>query len=145
MLTQNRLKEVAIYNESSGVFTWAVSRGGFVKHGQPCGCVTNGYVCIAIDGKRYKAHRLAWLYVYGDFPKLCIDHIDGDKSNNRISNLRQASHSENIQNQRRATKANSSGLIGASQYKRTNKWQSVIGINGKNKHLGYFKSAAEAQ
>ena len=144
MITQARLKEVAIYDAETGQFVWSTNRGGFVQRGRVCGCVVNGYVSIAIDGKRHKAHRLAWLYVYGVWPKEEIDHIDGDKSNNRIANLREASHSENLQNQRIAIRSSSSGLIGASFYKRTGKWASVIKVDGKARHLGYFDTAIDA-
>ena len=144
MITSERLKELVIYEPTTGIFTWRISRGGCVKQGATAGSLTNGYVSIAIDAKRYKAHRLAWLYVFGVWPKDEIDHIDTNKSNNRIANLREATHSENMQNQRSSPKTSATGLMGAHFYKRTKKWQASITVGGNLKHLGYFNTANEA-
>lgn len=99
-LTQSSLKERLIYDPETGIFVWLDSLGG-VKLGSVCGHVNNrGYVRITIDGRRHRAHRLAWLYVYGKFPRDQIDHIDGNPSNNKMSNLRECTGSENSQNAR---------------------------------------------
>ena len=142
MITQSRLKELVIYDESSGIFTWRISRGGFVKQGETAGSLVNGYVSITVDAGRYRAHRLAWLYHYGSFPNGEIDHIDGNKSNNSIENLRDVSHAENMQNIKSSPAA--TGLLGARWHSRAKRWQSVISVNGKQIHLGYFSTADEA-
>lgn len=110
MIDRQTLKELLHYDEKSGVFTWKDrSRDKFRKKnsysswktrfaGQKAGCATNeGYVYIGINGKLYAAHRLAFLYVYGYLPPL-IDHIDRNKNNNAIENLRGVDHSENRKN-----------------------------------------------
>ncbi len=143
MLTQSRLKELLRYDPDTGVFTWAVRRHG-VRIGDVAGGVDfYGYLCIKIDGRLYKAHRLAWLYVYGKWPADQMDHINGVCDDNRLRNLREATHAQNEQN--RALNANNvSGYPGVSWHKRDRKWQSQIGFEGRGKHLGYFDDPESA-
>lgn len=96
MLTQARLKEVLAYNPDTGVFSWLIGQGK-ARVGKQAGCVQR-YRTINIDGKPYKAHRLAWLYVHGVWPEHQIDHINGEKDDNRISNLRDITMHGNMQN-----------------------------------------------
>lgn len=121
LLPQNRLKEMLIYYPETGIFIWNERRRGR-KFGQIAGNLNkvSGYVCIVIDGNNYLAHRLAWLYVHGDFPsgeQSFIDHINGKKGDNRIVNLRKASHKENHRN-KPITSNNSSGITGVTREKR---------------------------
>ena len=98
------------------------------------------------DGKLYLAHRLAWLYVHGSFPEHHIDHINRDRADNRISNIREATPAENRQNaslQRNST----SGFSGVSWTKRERRWRARIVVNSREIGLGYFvdkQSAADA-
>ena len=94
-----------------------------------------------IDGKEYKAHRLAWLYVYGIWPKLYIDHINGIRDDNRICNLRDVSNRENAINRSYHRKGK---LAGASYHKQKGKWRATIRINGRYTHLGLFETKEEA-
>lgn len=87
--------------------------------------------------KMYLAHRVAWAIHYGEWPKSDIDHIDGDKKNNRINNLRTALPAENLRNKKK-TKANKSGLKGVSWDASRGRWRAVIAKNGRQKFLGYF-------
>ena len=100
-LTQVRLKELLTYDKETGLFYWLVSKGS-VKAGQLAGRLVLGYVMIGIDGYHHRAHRLAWLYIYGTFPnkenKPFIDHINRNKADNRIENLRESSKAENKRN-----------------------------------------------
>lgn len=115
-LTQLQLREVLFFDEDSGEFFWKVDRRGTAKAGTRAGSVEpNGYIQIWVFGKRYRAHRLAWLYVYAHWPTEAVDHRDGIRSNNAIRNLRLASTAQNIQNQRRAHLDNPSGLLGVSK------------------------------
>lgn len=98
MLTQDRLKQVISYNKKSGVFRWKQNKGHMKVGERAGGLAPTGYVLIGIDGKRYLAHRLAWLYEYGVWPSKRIDHRDEKRSNNRIKNLREADHCENLWN-----------------------------------------------
>ncbi len=138
-LNPNRLREVMEYNSETGIFRWRLRLSNRVQIGDFAGCLTpTGYISCNIDGKPYKAHRLAWLYVYGNLPSEQIDHINGCRSDNRIVNLRQANNAENQQN-RLAQKNNTSGFLGVCPFP-NNKWRAQIRVNGKNFHLGLYKT-----
>ena len=144
MLTQARLKEMLSYDEESGIFTWLKITSNRVKVGSIAGSTRkDGYVDIRVDAVRYRAHRLAWLYVHGEMPELFIDHIDGNPSNNRITNLRQATQQQNTYNMRKNSK-NTSGFKGVHFHKGTNKWRAVASVNDYPKHIGLFETAEEA-
>jgi hypothetical protein len=145
-ITQKQLKEVVNYNEKTGVFTWVVdmsirARAGYVTGSKR----SDGYLDIHIRGFSHKAHRLAWLYVYGEMPEY-IDHIDGSKDNNRISNLRSVSHAENMKN-RKLNKNNKSGFAGVEIEIRKNgevKYKACGSIKGKTTFLGLFANIDDA-
>ena len=143
-LTQARLKKLLKYDPTTGVFCWRVARGGAVKAGQVAGYVSvSGYRAIGVDSRQYLEHRLAWLYVTGAFPVQDTDHIDGNKTNNRISNLRDVSRSVNCQNQRRAKSQNKSGYLGVRVEGK--RWSAVIQASGNaQRHLGTFDSPEQA-
>ena len=100
LLTLDYLKQLLNYDPLTGIFTWVVSRNRRVKIGQIAGYLNSPILHrrIEIDGKSYGAHRLAWLYVYGYFPCGVVDHIDGNPSNNKITNLRECTQGENSRN-----------------------------------------------
>jgi len=103
-----------------------------------------GYLRISLGYRKYKAHRIAWIYEYGDIPDgLQVDHIDGNKSNNAISNLRLCNNAENSQNERKARVNNKSGYLGVVA-KPDGKFASYIKTHGKTKYLGLFSSAIDA-
>jgi len=144
MLTQERLKKLLHYDPETGIFTWLVSTARRVKVGDVAGTIMNqGYRAISIDGKKYKAHRLAFLYMTGKFPTNGTDHIDGDPANNRWTNLRECTTAENAQNTA-SHKNSSSKYVGVGWHKGGQKWRAQIKINGKKKHLGLFETEAEA-
>ena len=140
------LMNILRYDPQSGDFIWLENRGRSGKKGDRAGTITrDGYVRIRSSGVNMLAHRLAWLFVYGSWPKLCIDHIDGDRSNNRIANLRDVSLGVNQQNRRHAMPNNkTSGLLGVSFQSNRGLWVASIGVNGKRKHLGRFSSPQDA-
>jgi len=142
MLTSERLREVLHYDPETGVFTGARRRGKSLPGSVVGGPNKDGYLRISVDEKLYSAHRLAWLYVYGEFPEHDIDHIDGIRNNNRILNLREVTRSENQQNIYNAYKNSKTGFLGVSQ--RGNRFQAQIKINGKRMYLGSFSSPEEA-
>lgn len=135
-----RLKEIVSFDSVSGIFTWAMPRPG-CRAGDIAGNVNpGGYRRLGIDGKIYLAHRLAWLYAYGVMPTGHIDHLDGNPSNNAISNLRDVSCQLNVQNIKAATKSNKySKLLGVSYHQRDDLWRARIMVGGKNICIGYFK------
>lgn len=144
-LTAQQLRELLNYNPETGVFTWAITRGARAIAGHQAGCFhKDGCVLIRLNGHLYKAHRLVMLYTTGVWPPHGVDHIDGDRGNNALSNLRLADQTRNLQNIRKAHKDSMSGLLGTSLNKQTGKWVAQIRFNGKTKNLGYYATPAEA-
>lgn len=142
-VTQKELKSVLSYDPEAGVFTWIARVGNRVKIGDVAGYSDpGGYRQISIRGKLYLEHRLAWLYVHGEWPKQFIDHINGIKYDNRLANLREATGSENQQNQMRPSTNNKLGILGVSA--RDRKFQAEITINRKKKYLGLFTTPEQA-
>jgi hypothetical protein len=144
MLTQARLHEVLDYDPESGVFRWKVKPARRYHVGSVAGDRATGYVRIKVDGESWGAHRLAWLYVYGETPTAHIDHLNGDTLDNRIANLRVASVRQNAQNRwyHRAGKLPGTNYL--PKRGGTKKWASRIWIDGKLKVLGYFSTEIEA-
>ena len=146
MISSTRLRELLSYNADSGVFVWRRTprRHGKAVIGQSAGCAgKRGYIYIGVEGKKYQAHRLAWLFVYGEWPKGLIDHINGDSRDNRIANLRVCNHSENMAN-RSAPASNSSGVKGVAWDRARQKWTARIGVNYKTINLGRFDNLSDA-
>ncbi len=144
-MTQKEIRNLLNYEPDTGYLRWKVARNHNCKVGEIAGCIRkdNGYRVINIKGKTYRAHRLVWLYVYGSFPEKSIDHINRNKDDNRLSNLREATQTEqnrNMPNQ----KNNKSGLAGIHFNERLNKWTAFIYNNGKRKHLGTFADKYKA-
>ena len=140
-ITQKELKEFLSYDSNTGVFIWKVSRGK-ASPGKIAGCLdAYGYSRIKIRGKDYKAHRLAWLYVYGVWPEAQIDHINHNESDNRIKNLRDVDSFDNCRN-RKFSSRNSSGHSGVIWHK--NRWCVQITNMGKQIYGGVYKSLCHA-
>ena len=147
-MTQDELKALFLYDPETGIFTRKKWRSSNAVMGAAAGTThTKGYIAIWIGGRRHMAHRLAWLYVYGEWPTKQIDHINGKKDDNRISNLRLADNAENQQNIN-TPRTNKSGVKGVFWNRFVNKWHAQIGIEGRNKHIGLyerFEDAVEAR
>jgi len=142
MLSRSRLHELLSYAPDVGVFEWKSSGKGR-KSNSTAGCNSHGYTVIRIDGVSYLAHRLAWLYVNGEFPSDDIDHINGKKSDNRIANLRVANPSQNLFNTPKKI-SNQSGFKGVYKCKNSDRWRAEIKVNKTKYSLGSFKTAQEA-
>jgi CO dehydrogenase/acetyl-CoA synthase gamma subunit (corrinoid Fe-S protein) len=141
-ITQARVKELFDYHPD-GHLTWKVQKSNNVKVGSFAGSVNSeGYLQVGIDRVLYKVHRLIYLWHYG-FVYNLIDHIDQNKLNNKIQNLRIATNSQNLRNRSKQVN-NTSGFKGVSFHKHTNKFQAKIKINKKQIYLGLFLSAEEA-
>lgn len=139
-ITQKQLCE--IFDYCDGQLVWKKCRNTTVI-GKPAGAVGGrGYVNVTLNGKTYTAHRLIYLLHHGYLPAM-IDHIDRNKTNNRIENLRKATVSQNVCN-REAPANSTSGIKGVRFHKRDKKWIAYAKVNGKQKHIGSFSSVEAA-
>ena len=143
-LTSKVLHDFFDYNSETGIVTRKISTNNRTKVGQIVGCLRpDGYLCATIGGKPYQLHRLIWLYAHGSWPSGEIDHINGNRSDNRIENLRDVTSSQNGRN-KRVSSANTSGVTGVTWFKSRNKWVAAMNMNGKRIHLGYFETIDDA-
>lgn len=133
ILTQNYVHSLLDYDPETGVLTWLSGR----RRGRQAGSIEQGYLRVAIDRKRYMAHRLIWFYMYGTWPDE-IDHQNRVRSDNRLVNLRSVNHVENMRNQGlRVT--NTSGVTGVHWCRVARKWVAQIKVAGKSRYVGQFK------
>lgn len=143
MIDQSRLRELLDYDADTGRLTWRHARSRAAAGARAGHLNSKGYRRIEIDDRQYFAHRLVWLYVYGEWPVEQIDHRNGDRDDNRIVNLRAASQAENNGNSRRP-KHNTSGFKGVGLQKTDRKWRARIKRAGRSIHLGTFDTPEEA-
>lgn len=139
LISHSRLLELLDYNCDTGLFTWLRPTSNRIGAGSAAGASCRGYLQIQLDGKIYRAHRLAWFYVFESWPLQVIDHIDGNRQNNAILNLRDTSQFENTRNLGLASN-NSSGFHGVSFVTKSKLWAAHIMVNGKSTYLGAFKT-----
>lgn len=144
-LTQERLKEILSYDPETGIFTWLISRGRSAKAGRIAGTTnkTDKHRYIGVDGKRYAASRLAWLYVEGYFPEHDIDHRNRISDDDKWENLRHVSHLCNMRNLS-TNKNNKSGIAGVYWSRERKKWVAQISVLNKILGLGRFNSKIDA-
>lgn len=143
MLTAERLREVLHYNPLTGVFTWLVQRKR-ARRGAVAGTPNGqGYRKIRIDGRPYRAARLAWFYVHGRWPVNKIDHINTIRDDDRLCNLREATDNQSAQNQKRH-RDSTHDLKGVYWSSRELKWWAKISVDGRCIRLGRFATAEEA-
>lgn len=144
-LSAQRAREALEYDPETGVFKWKIKTAQNVVVGRVAGgvCKWWGYRLIRVDKVSYRAHRIAWLYMTGEWPADEVDHINGHRADNRWCNLRAATVKQNREN-RAAVANNTSGLRGVSWVVSRKKWLAQIKTHGKNRNLGRFDSMAEA-
>jgi hypothetical protein len=145
MIDQTRLKQVLDYLPLAGLFIWNNPTNRRVKKGSQAGTIcSDGYVAITIDGQKYMAHRLAYLYMVGSMPEDQIDHIDRDRANNKWQNIRSCSPRENQRNTK-VRLNNTSGFSGVTWHKDRNRWRARIHNNeGVEVSLGSFVKKQDA-
>lgn len=143
-LTHARLCEALSYCQETGRFTWNIKAGSRGVAGSLAGhSRKDGYVTVKIDKQRFFAHRLAWFFVNGSWPNGLIDHIDGNPANNRISNLRDVSHSKNMHNRKKPQVNNTHGFLGVKRA--ANGWVACLRRPGMKSYIGRFATPEEAQ
>lgn len=144
MINQYFIQSILNYDENTGIFTWKKSAANCIKVGQSAGTIeASGYIRIKILQKKYLTHRLAWLFCFGKFPSDKIDHKNGIRHDNKISNLREATSAENNKNAVKR-KDNISGYKGVCFIKTSSKWMAYCNLNGKQHHLGCFNKKEDA-
>lgn len=143
-LSQTELKEMFLYEPETGFLRWKDARSNMIKNSK-AGCKNaSGYLIVSINSKSHRVQRVIWMYIFGHIPDgFYIDHINGNKTDNRLCNLRLATNSQNQQN-RPAPQNNSSGYRGVTWHKQANKWMARICHHGKREMLGLFETAEEA-
>lgn len=143
-ITQEYIKSILHYDPDTGIFRWAVNKGSKAQVGYIAGSKdSRGSMQIRINGTKMSSHRLAWLYMKGEWPEKQIDHINCNPADNRWANLREATQSQN-QGNRGANKNNKLGTKGVYFKKTHNKYAASIRTNGKLKFLGHYDSPEQA-
>lgn len=138
------LKSILTYEKETGLIRWKIRPVRSKKKTDIAGTLLDGYVVIVVSGKALKAHRVAWALTFNEWPKGLIDHINGNRSDNRIDNLRTGTQTQNLQNKRSALPSSKSGLIGAMFDNSTGRFRARIRSNGKRINLGSFSTQDEA-
>lgn len=143
-LTADRVRELLRYSPSTGDFHWRVTNSARRPSGSLAGDLKpSGYVLIGIDGERYRAHRLAWLYMTGEWPSGQVDHRDRDRANNRWSNLRTATNQQNQANAG-VSRNSTSGVKGVCWNKQRQKWQAKLYVGTRQVHGGFYDDIEHA-
>jgi len=144
MLTQKRLKELLDYDPDTGIFTRRLNASSRARLGKKAGAINSGgYLQTRLERKMYLNAWLAWLYIYGRWPTKWMDHINGNRADNRLCNLREANETQNAHNAKKNNK-NTSGFKGIGWDKRSGRWRARITINWKRIHLGRFEDKYQA-
>lgn len=141
-LTAARLRELLTYDPGTGIFCWRVQRSNVAAGTIAGNRRQDGYLDIRLDGKLYRSHRLAWLYMTGHWPANLIDHKDRNPSNTKWENLREATCMQNRQNQK--IRKDSNNKYKGIERHSSGLWRARIRIHGKTIILGYFKTEADA-
>lgn len=143
-ISADEVRALFSYDPETGKVTRLVTTGNRSIAGADVGSADlHGYRTTRIGRRSYKLHRIIWLHVYGSWPKGDVDHINGNRSDNRISNLRDVPRGTNLQNQREAPNNKSTGVLGV--YRDGARFYSRISINNKSKHLGTFDTVEQAR
>jgi len=143
-LTHARLLELLHYNPATGLWYWLITNSIRKPAGSLAGEIRqSGYVLIGIDGHRYRAHRLAWFYMHGEWPPRQVDHENNQRADNRWHNLRLATNQQNQMNQT-ISRNNTSGYKGVTWSRQRQKWQAKLNLGDKQIHGGFFADKENA-
>lgn len=141
-ISVERLKAILRYDPITGIFSWVLTPKGKTSD-SPVGTYCRGYVRIGIDGSLYAAHRLAWLYMTGEFPVGELDHTNRNRSDNRWSNIRPATRSQNCANKKHTV--GMSGSRGVWLVKKTGRWAATVCKDGKRMRIGTYETVEQAE
>ena len=142
-ITAEQAAEFMAYDPETGALSWKKKPNRNVRLSDPVGSMMpRGYIQVSLLGTKYLAHRIAWLLYYGEWPENLIDHINGDRADNRIANIRDVTQDVNMQNLRGPTALNKVGLLGVR--KKRKKFQAQIRLHGATTHIGTFATPEEA-
>ena len=139
--TVDRLRGALEYSPESGKLRWLDRRLDAISRGEAGFITSSGYRALNIDGVRYMAHRVAWAISHGHWPIADIDHLNGQKLDNRLCNLRDVPRRVNSENQRNGRRG---GLLGTAFHPKSRKWRAIISSGGKKTTIGYFDTAEQA-
>jgi len=144
-LSATRLREVISYDPETGLFRWERPTSNRVAVGEIAGCLSStlGYIVVRVDGHMHQAHRLAFLWMTGRYPRGLVDHINRDRTDNRWINLREADYSQNAANSAKHTD-NSLGFKGVHIHQQTGRYRAQLAVRGKRVSLGLFDTAEQA-
>jgi len=143
LVTTEYLREILSYDPTTGIFMWRKKFNRTFPEGKVAGSKHSaGYISISVFNQKRLAHRLAWLYMTGNWPVEHIDHINGNKQDNRFVNLREVNRFQNLQNITKPTKANKSGFLGVSAHQ--GKWRMQLMVNRKRIKISGFNTPEEA-
>lgn len=143
-ISAEMLRALVSYDPATGVFCWRSSAGGVMPGSVAGNLNSNGYEVLGLAGTKYRKHRLAWLYVHGVWPNGTIDHIDGNRKNNALSNLRDVPKQLNNQNRVRPGRANASGFLGVYWSEKRKGYLGQVSVDGKKKRRGPYKTLERA-
>ena len=140
---KNKILKCLSYNPEDGIFNWICDRPNGIKAGSLAGYRSSNYLAVSIDSEDIYLHRLAFVFMTGDWPKGYVDHINRDSKDNRWSNLRDTDMTQNMYNAKRRSD-NTSGRKGVARSTYTKNWMAYIIYKGRQKHLGFFDTFEEA-
>lgn len=142
-MTHAELLRVLAYDPDTGLFQWRIGRGGKAHAGAAAGHLKrDGYVYIKLGRAQQMAHRVAWFYVHGEWPAQEVDHINRNRADNRLVNLREATDAQNMQN-KQTYQNNTTGVTGVYRG-RAGGWNAMISVDGRRRFLGEFKAFESA-
>ncbi len=142
-LTLERLRECLSYDPDTGIFTWRIKNRRPAIRSVAGTISVYGYRIIEIDGAKHRASRLAWFYMTGEWPTKQVDHRNMVRDDDRFANLREATQTQNLRNTR-MRRDNTAGYKGVHLNKRNNRWRAFINVEGRQRYLGSFDTAAQA-